>query len=219
MRQPLNRALAALLTLTLGFVIYSQVVALGGAQALDNEVRRAFGGLWVPSLQLLFQGIAVLGGIEVTTVVGAGLAVYLWRGGFRDEALALLALPVGVAVELVYKRLLFHPMPILPHPDGPSLSVLLERGPLAAGNSYPSGHMVRTVVVYGLVAFVVHRLSPPGWFRRLAIPAAAVMIAGMAFDRLYLGVHWESDVVGGLLVGGLALAAAVAWLDRPRVPR
>jgi undecaprenyl-diphosphatase len=45
------------------------------------------------------------------------------------------------------------------------------------------------------------------------------MIATMAFDRLYLGVHWESDVVGGLLVGGLALAAAVAWLDRPRVPR
>jgi membrane-associated phospholipid phosphatase len=215
----LNRALLALLTLSLGFVIYSQVVALGEVQALDNEVRRAFLGLWVPSLQPLFQGIAVLGGIEVTTVVGAGLAVYLWRGGFRDEARALLALPMVVAVELVYKRLLFHPQPTSPHPDGPSLSALLTGGPLAGGNSYPSGHVVRTVVVYGLVAFVVYRLSPPGWFRRLAIPAAAVMIATMAFDRLYLGVHWESDVVGGLLVGGLALAAAVAWLDRPRVPR
>jgi undecaprenyl-diphosphatase len=215
----LNRALLALLILSFGFVIYSQVVALGEFQALDNEVRRAFLGLWIPSLQPLFQGIALLGGIEVTTVVGAGLAVYLWRGGFRDEAGAVLALPAAVAVELVYKRLLFHPMPILRHPDGPSLSQLLERGPLAAGNSYPSGHMVRTVIVYGLIAFVAYRLSPPGWFRRLAIPAAAVMIAAMAFDRLYLGVHWESDVVGGLLAGGLALAAAIAWLDRPRVPR
>jgi undecaprenyl-diphosphatase len=45
------------------------------------------------------------------------------------------------------------------------------------------------------------------------------MIAAMSFDRLYLAVHWESDVVGGLLMGGLALAAAVAWLDRPRAPR
>jgi undecaprenyl-diphosphatase len=215
----LNRALLALLTLSFGFVIYSQVVALGEFQALDNQVRQAFLSLWVPGLQPLFQGIAVLGGIEVTTVVGAGLAVYLWRGGFREEAWAVLALPAAVAVELVYKRLLFHPMPILRHPDGPSLSQLFEQGPLAGGNSYPSGHMVRTVIVYGLIAFVAYRLSLPGWIRRLAIPAAAVMIAAMAFDRLYLGVHWQSDVVGGLLAGGLALAAAVAWLDRPRAPR
>ena len=86
-------------------------------------------------------------------------------------------------------------------------------------NSYPSGHVLRSVLVYGLIAFVAYRLSPAAWVRRLAIPAAALMIAAMSFDRLYLAVHWESDVVGGLLMGGLALAAAVAWLDRPRAPR
>src|SRR5438046_1655491 len=69
------------------------------------------------------------------------------------------------------------------------------------------------VLVFGLLAFVVRRLAPPGLARQLAIPAAVVIIAAEAFDRLYLGVHWQSDVLGGLLLGGLALAAAIAWLD------
>ena len=41
----------------------------------------------------------------------------------------------------------------------------------------------------------------------------------MAFDRLYLDVHWESDVIGGLLLGAIALVAATVWLDRPERPR
>jgi len=36
----------------------------------------------------------------------------------------------------------------------------------------------------------------------------------MSIDRLYLGVHWDSDVLGGLLLGGTALTAAMIWIDR-----
>ncbi|HUE67148.1 MAG TPA: phosphatase PAP2 family protein [Candidatus Acidoferrum sp.] len=49
--------------------------------------------------------------------------------------------------------------------------------------------------------------------------AAIVIIVLMAFDRLYLDVHWESDVIGGLVLGALALLAGTVWLDRPRRPR
>jgi undecaprenyl-diphosphatase len=52
--------------------------------------------------------------------------------------------------------------------------------------------------------------------RALAIPVAVVAIVVEAFDRIYLDVHWESDVIGGLLLGGIALLAATVWLDRPR---
>jgi undecaprenyl-diphosphatase len=76
--------------------------------------------------------------------------------------------------------------------------------------------MVRTVVVYGLLAFVIRRLAPSPTVRFLAIPVAIAVIVLMAFDRLYLDVHWESDVIGGLLLGGIALLAATVWLDRPR---
>ena len=87
---------------------------------------------------------------------------------------------------------------------------------LTTAGTARSGHTVRAVLVYGLLAFVIYRLAPPGLRKTLAIPAGAVIISVVALDRLYLGVHWTSDVVGGLLLGGLALAAAIAWLDQPR---
>jgi undecaprenyl-diphosphatase len=78
--------------------------------------------------------------------------------------------------------------------------------------------MVRAVVVYGLIAFVVRRLAPSPAARALAIPIMVVLILVEAFDRLYLDVHWESDVIGGVLLGAIALVSATIWLDRPRVP-
>jgi undecaprenyl-diphosphatase len=75
--------------------------------------------------------------------------------------------------------------------------------------------MARAVVVYGLLGFVIHRLTTREWVRRAAIPIAVLLVILMAVDRLYLGVHWESDVIGGLLLGGICLAGAIIWLDRP----
>jgi undecaprenyl-diphosphatase len=74
--------------------------------------------------------------------------------------------------------------------------------------------MTRTVLVYGLLAFIVHRLTR-GRSRRAAVPLAVAVVALMAVDRLYLEVHWLSDVVGGALLGGICLLGAIIWLDRP----
>jgi membrane-associated phospholipid phosphatase len=75
--------------------------------------------------------------------------------------------------------------------------------------------MVRAVIAYGLIAFVVQRLAPWPLARTLAIPVATAIVVLIAFDRLYLDVHWESDVVGGVLLGAIGLVAGTVWLDRP----
>jgi membrane-associated phospholipid phosphatase len=146
------------------------------------------------------------------------LFIYLWRGGFGADALVVGAFFGAVALELLYKTLLFHPGPpfSLTHSDGPSLASYFVESTKLVRNSFPSGHVVRSVVVYGLLAFVVRRLSPSPTVRLLAFPVAFVIIVAEAFDRIYLDVHWESDVIGGLLLGGIALLAATVWLDRPR---
>jgi membrane-associated phospholipid phosphatase len=213
----LSSPLFGLGALGVAFTAYTQVVASGALAPLDLAVARALRPAWLPALEPAGQVVAVAGGVEVTSVLAAALAVLLWRRGFRVEAAALLALPVASALETLYKWVLDHPPPLaFMHPDGPSLVTMLHGGTLSLNGSYPSGHMMRTVLIYGLVAFVVRRLASPGWARTLAALAAAIMVGLMALDRVYLGVHWQSDVVGGLLLGGAALAGAIAWLDRPR---
>jgi membrane-associated phospholipid phosphatase len=212
-----TRPLIVLAVLTLGFIFFTEAVTTGLLTSADREVSHLLAYAWSPRLAPIGLVIAGLGGVELTVALAVGLAIFLVRRGFRHEALALLALPLVEVLELVYKLVLLHPPPFgTAHQDAPSLTMLLERGPNALRNSYPSGHTLRAVLVYGLIAFVIYRLAPSGLARKLAIPAAVVIISLVALDRLYLGVHWTSDVIGGLLLGGMALAAAIVWLDKPR---
>jgi undecaprenyl-diphosphatase len=207
--------LLAIVVLSVAYVALTMTITAGWFTALDLQVALAMHGIWQESLHPLFQVIAELGGLELTTVLMVALFFYLWRGGFGADAWVVGAFVGAVALEVLYKELLYHPGPprYLSHRDGPSLTDSL---PHALGNSFPSGHMVRTVVVYGMLAFVVRRLARSRTARALAIPVAIAVIVLMVFDRLYLDVHWESDVIGGLLLGAIGLVAATVWLDRPR---
>jgi membrane-associated phospholipid phosphatase len=207
----------AIAILAVAYVAMTMAISAGVFISLDHEVAQAMHSIWQDSLHGLFQAIAELGGLELTTILMVALFFYLWRNGFGSDSLAVLAFGGAVALEILYKLLLYHPAPplSLSHNDGPSVTELIL-GSGDQGNSFPSGHMVRTVVVYGLLAFVVRRLAPSPLLRTLAVPVAALIIIVVAFDRLYLDVHWESDVIGGLLLGAIGLLAATVWLDRPR---
>lgn len=208
--------LFAIVALSVAFVGMTIAITAGVFAALDHQVAESMHSIWQESLHWLFQVIAELGGLELTSILMLALFIYLWRGGFGADALVVLAFAGAVGLELVYKNLFFHPGPphSLSHADGPSLTDVIPGSGL--GNSFPSGHMLRAVVAYGLLAFVIRRLAPSRVVRLLALPVAILIIVAVAFDRLYLDVHWESDVIGGLLLGGIALAVATVWLDRPR---
>jgi undecaprenyl-diphosphatase len=215
---PARRAGWACAGLTLAFLIETLLVVFRSTRITDLEAAALFDRIWNPAVGVAAQVVAVAGGVELVTLVAIALFAYLRRVGFRAESWALLAYPLAMALETLYKRTLFQPPPTAyAHPDGPSVTGLLHVESLAA-NTFPSGHVMRTVLVYGLLAFVVHRLAPAGRLRSIAVPAAALLIVAMAVDRLYLDVHWQSDVVGGLLFGGLALAAAIAWMEAPWRP-
>ncbi len=191
-------------------------IAAGMFDVLDKQVLQVMSSLWSESLHPLFQAIAELGGLELTTLLMLALAIFLLRRGFGADAWVVLVFVAAQVLEVVYKANLHHlgPPRTVAHADGPSITDLVSgSGPLA--NSFPSGHMVRAVIAYGLIAFVVQRLAPWPLARTLAVPIATVIIVLVAFDRLYLDVHWESDVLGGLLLGGIGLLAGTIWLDRP----
>ena len=208
--------LFAIVLVSVAFIALTIAITAGAFTSLDLHVAQAMHSAWQPSLHTLLQGIAELGGLELTTILMLGLFIFLRQGGFGSDALVVLVFFAAQGFELYYKSNLFHPGPprSISQADGPSLSELVTSH--IGGNSFPSGHMMRAVIAFGLLAFVVRRLSPSPIVRSLAAPFTIAIIVLVAFDRLYLDVHWESDVIGGLLLGGIALLAGTVWLDRPR---
>ncbi|OHB19312.1 MAG: hypothetical protein A2854_02835 [Parcubacteria group bacterium RIFCSPHIGHO2_01_FULL_56_18] len=69
------------------------------------------------------------------------------------------------------------------------------------GFSFPSGHATLAAAFYGFLICLAWRMMPPGFLRSATVSALALLITLIAFSRLYLGVHFLSDVLGGLLLG------------------
>ncbi|MCT9082142.1 phosphatase PAP2 family protein [Streptomyces fulvoviolaceus] len=82
--------------------------------------------------------------------------------------------------------------------------------------AYPSGHALTATVVCGLLLWLLHRYGAGRALWRTAVTVAVVSVAGVGLTRVWLGVHWASDVVGGWLLGALLVALAVTVHQRWR---
>jgi len=80
----------------------------------------------------------------------------------------------------------------------------------AVSPSFPSAHSMSAMVVYGFLAFLVARHGPPGRLSLLVPTALALLILTVGFSRMFLSLHYVSDVLGGFLVGGFWLLSAIA---------
>ncbi|MFX3673092.1 MAG: phosphatase PAP2 family protein [Paenisporosarcina sp.] len=87
----------------------------------------------------------------------------------------------------------------------PDLHRLIEIG----GYSFPSGHATNAITVYGILSFLLWRHIPTRWGRALLICFSTIIIFSIGFSRIYLGVHYPSDVIAGYFVGGFWLAITI----------
>ncbi|SNX56567.1 undecaprenyl-diphosphatase [Streptomyces sp. TLI_55] len=75
--------------------------------------------------------------------------------------------------------------------------------------AYPSGHAMTATVVLGLLLWLLHHHDVGRTLWRTALTLSVVSVLGVGLTRIWLGVHWTTDVLGGWLLGGLVVAVAV----------
>ncbi|WP_406099189.1 phosphatase PAP2 family protein [Streptomyces sp. NBC_01013] len=130
--------------------------------------------------------------------------VVLWRR--RDRLLA-----AWVAVTTLVSSLLQQGIKATVDRERPRWPDPVDSAHYAA---FPSGHAMTATVSCGLLLWLLHRCGARPWIRRTALVVAGVSVLGVGLTRLYLGVHWPSDVLGGWLLGAALTAFATAGYDR-----
>ncbi|WNE95156.1 phosphatase PAP2 family protein [Streptomyces luomodiensis] len=132
----------------------------------------------------------------------------LWR---RERWLALwvaVTAAVGTALQQAVKSAVDRQRPRWSHP--------VDWAHYAA---FPSGHALTATVAFGLLLWLMTLHGAPAAWRRLMAVVAAVSVLGVGFTRLYLGVHWPSDVLGGWLLGAALVYGAIASYGYAQGPR
>ena len=81
------------------------------------------------------------------------------------------------------------------------------RAYVESGYSFPSGHATLSAAFYFFIAYLIAKEVPPGKWRYDVWLAAFIFVGLIGFSRLYLGVHFASDVIAGYAIGGL-----FAWI-------
>jgi undecaprenyl-diphosphatase len=152
-------------------------------------------------LTTFFRGASRLGSTAVVVAVSAAFTVLTWR---RCRAVG-----IAILVAAVARPLLEFVLKLVVARDRPDLEQLVN----GRGFSFPSGHVMAAVALYGLVPLVVALFTRSRALWWASVAASGLVIGAIAASRVYLGVHWFSDVVGSLLLGSFFLLGVEAALD------
>ena len=185
------------------FVALASYVRSGSSQAFDETVIRWLGAHHTRGLDVAMLEITALGTGIVVMMVVAVAALFLVLTDHKYSAILLLASTFGGLVLNAVLKLGFNrPRPSIVAPVVHAVS-----------SSFPSGHAMSAAVAYTTVAYLAARLHKRSWARWLVMTAAFIVIALISISRMYLGVHYPSDVLAGIAVGLAWAAFCMATLE------
>lgn len=176
---------------TLAFAELAEHVTSGTTQAFDEHALIWLGAHRNPMTDTMMLEFTALGTGTVVLVVAGIASLFLALNKHKYSALLLgVATAGGLALNMVLK-IGFH----RPRPE------VIVWGTQAFSSSFPSGHAMSAAIVYSTVAYLAARLQKHIWSRIVTMLAAFAMIVMICISRLYLGVHYPSDVAAGVIIG------------------
>jgi undecaprenyl-diphosphatase len=194
-----------------GFAELTGAVLEGETLEFDRAVMNWINTHRTPWLDVTAIELTALGSAVVLAVVGLALSVVLWHLEKRRHVAMIWFSVTGSAVLNQALKVIFGR-------DRPDLfEPLVKVGSL----SFPSGHAMNSMVFYTVVGFAIGHVVGPGPARRATYAFAAFLVVLVGFTRVYLGVHYPSDVLAGMAAGCswaiVCAALTEAWGKRAAV--
>ena len=184
------------------FVVVAAQVRAGALDRLDIAISLAIHRLDSAPADLAMKAATLIGSNVVLLPVVALVSLLALR--LRRRALAIVLAVDAIAVIAAYSAL-----KVVFSRERPRL---FDKIALPTDYSFPSGHSMSALGIYGVVAAAVIALYPRA--RVPALAAAVLLVVAVGLSRIYLGVHWPSDVAGGWLGGVPPLVAGVYLIER-----
>ena len=200
--QSLRLIAAAALLLCAGVISYVLYAQYGmEACPLDLRIQEAFFALRSETLNFIASALTHCG--DTVVIVALCIVLLLLPSRLKYGLPVSLAALCGLAIYKPMKHIFLRARP-------DQALHLVEQG----GYSFPSGHSVTSVIVYGLLVYLIRRHCPnPALKNALtALCLALALIIGPS--RIYVGVHWPTDVLCGWLIGAGVLLIAISILER-----
>ena len=185
------------------FVQIAGEVREGETQAFDVAVLRYIETHQTPFLDRAMLEIPFLGTGLIVLMIVLVSGMFLWLTKHKHSALLLIVATTGaILLNNVLKAGFDRPRP-----------QVFEWGQHTVSSSFPSGHAMSAATVYMTVAYLAARLQRRHLSRVLTLIAAMMVVVLIAISRLYLGVHYPTDVTAGVLIGIAWAAFCMAMLE------
>jgi undecaprenyl-diphosphatase len=158
-----------------------------------------------PALQDAARDVTALGGVTVLTLLTVITSGFLFLDGKKHMALFVFgSVAGGTLASLILKNLFQRPRPdLVPH------------GAYVSTTSFPSGHSMLSAVTYLTLGALLARSHPRKRLKTYFLLLAFLLTLMVGISRVYLGVHWPTDVLAGWTAG--ATWAIVCWLIARRL--
>ena len=188
---------------TYAFGRLALLVQEGVTQQFDEAVLRWMQQHQTPWLERLMLEVTMLGTWIVVLSIVSIAGLFLWLTQHKYSALLLLvATAGGIGLNNILKIGFGRPRPRV-----------FEWGTQVYSSSFPSGHAMSSAVVFITVAYLAARLQKTHKARLATLTVAGIIVASICFSRMYLGVHYLSDVLAGVIIGLAWAAFCMATLE------
>ncbi len=176
--------------------------------AFDKSISASISSIDSPVLDTVFKAFTRLGDLEIVLALTLGFFAFLWFSGRRPEGVLLIAtVALGTALGSFFKDVFERARPDLEH----------VRIPIPDTYSFPSGHALASFLLFSTLAFIVV-LEAKSLSTRVAVIAVGLFLGvGVAFSRVYLGVHYVGDVIASWMLGAAWMTVTTAsyfWFTR-----